>query len=344
MGEPHNAEPARPANLGHDARRIVMSALADGIVAVDDSGVIRICNPAAEELVGRPTGELVGTLFGHPVVAGESTEIDLMLPGGQTRVVEMRATTTTVAGQFLHVAALRDVTLRRQAEQELEAELERRGSVIAVAAHEVRNPLTGIGQLVDMLRDPRESFTDEERADVLGRIADRTAHVQSLVKKLLTVAKIDAKISHTTTVPVPVLEVILERLAEFADRPRNVNVSCDPGVRVLADRGELSEMLVNYLENAFAYGAPPFQVDVAEQPGGVEIRVCDNGPGVPAEFEASLFDRFTRGARARRGTEGSGLGLWIVRHLARANDGDAYFEPGEAGACFCLRLPQAPRR
>lgn len=349
MGEPRDGgrrrgtEPARPADFGRDARQMVMSASADGVVAVDERGVIRICNPATEELFGRSAGELIGTLFGYPIVAGESTEIDLMLTDGRTRVVEMRATTTTVAGECLHVAALRDVTLRRQAEQQLQAELERQGSVIAVAAHEVRSPLTGIGLLVDMLRDPRESFTEKERADILGRIADRTAHLQALVKKLLTVAKIDAKVSHAHVRPVPVLEMVLERLAEFADRPRDVYVSCDPEVRVLVDRGELSEMVVNYLENAFAYGAPPIEIRAAEQAGGVEIRVCDNGPGVPEEFVPSLFERFSRSSNAQRETEGSGLGLWIVRRLARANGGDAYFEPGEeGGACFCLHLPRTP--
>ncbi|MEU8195368.1 PAS domain-containing sensor histidine kinase [Microbispora amethystogenes] len=344
-GQPHDGGqrpetgPTQPANFERDAGQMVISASADGIIAVDDRGVIRICNPAAEELMGRPSGELLGTLFGYPVVAGESTEIDLMLPDGQTRVVEMRATTTTVAGERLHIAALREVTLRRQAEQQLEAELERRGSLIAMAAHEVRNPLTGIGQLVDMLRDPREKFTEEEQADILARIADRTARLQSLAKKLLTVAKIDAKVSHADAKPVPVLEMVLERLAEFADRPRDVSVSCDPEVRVLADRGELSEMVVNYLENAFAYGTPPIEIRVAEQSGGVEIKVCDSGPGVPEEFVPRLFKRFSRSPRSARETKGSGLGLWIVRSLAQANGGDAYYEPGEkAGACFCLRL------
>ncbi|MEU8141175.1 ATP-binding protein [Nonomuraea sp. NPDC048901] len=349
MGEPRdsaekpNTEPVCLSDPGRDAGRMVMAALADGIVGVDEDGVIRICNPAAEELLGRPSDELIGTPFGYPVVNGESTEIDLMLPGGQTRVVEMRATTATVAGEHLYVAALRDVTLRREAEQQLEAELERHSRVIAVVAHEVRNPLAGIGLLVDMLREPEESFSDEERADVLDRIAVRTANLQALVKKLLTVAKIDANAVRVSVEPVPVLEVILERLAEFADRPKDVYVSCDPQVRALVDRSELSEMLINYLENAFRYGAPPFEVRVAEQPDGVEIRVCDNGPGVSEEFRPSLFERFSRESRTQRETEGSGLGLWIVQSLAQANGGDTYFEPGEqGGACFCLRLPQAP--
>ena len=349
MGEPRdgaerpNTEPMRPSDLGRYAGHMVMAALADGIVAVDENGVIRICNPAAEVLLSRPSGELIDTPLGYPVVNGESTEIDLMLPGGQTRVVEMRATTVTVAGERLYVSALRDVTLQREAEQRLEAELERQGMVIAVVAHEIRNPLTGIRQLVDMLREPEESFSEEERADVLDRIADRTARLQALVKKLLTVAKIDAKAARVSVEPVPVLEVILERLAEFADRPKDVYISCDRQVRALVDRIELAEMLINYLENAFQYGAPPLEIRVTEQPDSVEIRVCDNGPGVPEAFVPSLFERFSRESRTQRETKGSGLGLWIVQHLARANGGDAYFETGEqGGACFCLRLPLAP--
>ncbi|NAS23856.1 PAS domain S-box protein [Herbidospora sp. NEAU-GS84] len=329
-----------PPESGRAAR--VMAALADGIIAVDEAGTIRICNPAAEELLGRSANELIGTPFGYPVVNGESTEIDLVLPGGRTRVVEMRATTATLVGEPLHVAALRDVTIRHEAEQEMEAELERNSMVIAVVAHEVRNPLTGIGMLVDMLREPEETFTDQERTDVLDQIADRTSRLQSLVKKLLTVAKIDAQAVRAMVEPVPVLELILERLAEFADRP-NVNVTCDPHVRVLADRSELSEILINYLENAFRYGAPPFEIHVAGRDGAVEIRVCDHGPGVPEAFRPRLFERFSRESRSRRESKGSGLGLWIVRSLAQANGGEAYFEPGDqGGSCFCVRLPEAP--
>jgi signal transduction histidine kinase len=83
-------------------------------------------------------------------------------------------------------------------------------------------------------------------------------------------------------------------------------------------------------------------VRVAERDCWIEVRVCDGGPGVPEEFRPHLFERFSRGPDTARQAQGSGLGLWIVRSLARANGGDALYEPGESGgSCFGLRLPQA---
>jgi signal transduction histidine kinase len=101
-------------------------------------------------------------------------------------------------------------------------------------------------------------------------------------------------------------------------------------------------MLVNCLENAFAYGRPPIEVSAAERGDRVELVIRDSGPGVPEEFVPRLFERFTREPGVERRTEGSGLGLWIVRRLARANGGEVRYEPGErGGACFRLSLRRA---
>lgn len=100
-------------------------------------------------------------------------------------------------------------------------------------------------------------------------------------------------------------------------------------------------MLSNYLENALAYAGPPIEVRAVRRNKWTEIRVIDHGPGVPAAFAPHLFERFTRGP-AQQKAEGTGLGLWIVRTFARANGGEAWYEPGESGgSCFCIRLPLA---
>ncbi|MEO3822150.1 ATP-binding protein [Actinomadura sp. B10D3] len=336
--------PSRPTDFAAEAGYALVSALAEGLVAVDDQGVIRVCNPAAQELLGRPASELIGSPFGHPLVGGRSTEIDLVQPGGGTRVVEMRASTTTVSGQRLHLAVLRDITLQRRTWEQLEAELDVQGTLIAVMAHEIRNPLAGIGLLIDMLRDPSEDLTADERKETLDRVADRVARLQSLADRLLTAARTGGRLPHPPREAVPVLEVALQCLADLGERSREAHVYCDAGVQVLADRGELAEMLVNYLQNAFRYGAPPIEIRTTDADGVVEIQVCDGGPGIPEEFVPELFERFTRAKGIQRHTDGSGLGLWIVRRLAQANDGEAYYRPGKPrGSCFCLRLPQAPK-
>ncbi len=101
-------------------------------------------------------------------------------------------------------------------------------------------------------------------------------------------------------------------------------------------------MLTNYLENAAAYGRPPIEIRAARLDDHIEVQVRDAGPGVPDAFVPRLFDRFARDPLTERDTEGTGLGLWIVRSLAHSNGGEAWYEPaGNGGSCFVLRLQRA---
>ena len=333
-------------SIAGDISQLIVAASADGIVAVDDRGVIRVCNRAAEELLARPAYELIGAPFGFPVVAGRAAEVELMLPGGGERVVEMRATTATLEGQRLHIAALRDVTHRKQAERDLQAVLEHQNVVVAIAAHELHNPLAAISVLAHVLQDQHDTMAPAQRARIIDQIAERTARLQLLVRRLLTASSIDAAGPRPDPGPVPVLEIIVEQLADINAEPGEIRVSCPPDLTVIADRAEFSMMLANYLDNALTYAGPPVEIQAAERNGSTEIRVTDHGPGVPASFVPRLFERFTRAPETEHKAEGTGLGLWIVRAFAHANGGDAWYEPSRAGgSSFCLRLPlaQAPQ-
>jgi hypothetical protein len=113
------------------------------------------------------------------------------------------------------------------------------------------------------------------------------------------------------------------------------------GLAVSADGDRLAQALENLLGNAVRHGASPLRVvATATEDGAVEIRVHDSGPGVAAEMRPRLFSRFVTGAS----TGGTGLGLFIVRELARAQGGEATYEPGPAespGGAFMIRLPGA---
>lgn len=334
--------PGAPPHSGGD--RALVTASPDGIVAVDHRGIIRLCNPAAEALFGRSAEELIGSPFGFPVVGQETSEIDLLAPGRPPRVVEMRVTTTIWQGERIHVAALRDVTRRKEVERDLEVALEQQTTIVAVAAHELRAPVAEIKLLVHLLREHLSADHDERGGEIVDQIIKRMDGLQALMRKLLTASRIDAEKDRAFREPVAVLEAILERLADFGDRTRHVTVSCSPDLVAFVDRQEFSEMLTNYLENAFIHGSPPVSVEADERSGGVELRVCDRGPGVPEEFVGQVFQRFSREPNTSREVEGTGLGLWIVLSLANANGGSAWYEPHErGGACFCLRLALPPQ-
>jgi signal transduction histidine kinase len=325
-----------------DLSSVVVATTGDGIVVVDDHGTILLCNAAAQRLLDRPAAQLVETPFGYPLAEGV-TDIELILPGGHSQVVEMRVTSATWENKRLHVAALRDMTRHRQLEADRQAALERQNIVVGVAAHEMRNPLAAIAVLTDILRDQNAALSQKQRAATIDRIAERTHYLQALISKLLTTARIDSAGPGSIPERVPVLEILLERLIDVEIDHLGIHLSCNPDLTALADRGELAEMLTNYLENALSHGQPPIEIRAELHSNHIEVRVTDSGPGVPETFVPELFDRFTRGPAVLRDEDGTGLGLWIVRRLAQANGGEAWYEPGDdGGACFCLQLRRAP--
>jgi signal transduction histidine kinase len=317
-------------------RSVIVSAAADGIVVVDHRGIILMCNPAASELLGHSEEQLVGQPFGHPIMVTEPTELELALPDGGHRVVEVRATTTVMEEATVYVAALRDITQRRQDEQALHSALDEQTTAVAVAAHQLDNPLSAICLMVHRLRVGRTSLSEEEQARILDFIAESTEHLQTLLHRYTTVTRIDAQGAHPTAGALPLLDAILQRLSVFGEHSHDVCLNCDRDLAVLTDPVDFSEMLGNYLDNALSYGRPPFEISVTKRGEAADVRVVDHGPGVPESFTNRLFERFSRAATDG---QGSGLGLWIVRHLARAHGGDAWYEPRPGGgSCFCLRL------
>jgi CheY-like chemotaxis protein len=110
------------------------------------NGVIAFANPAATTLLGRQAEELVGRVFGIPIVAGETTEVDVPLPGGESRVAELRVAETEWEGSAALLAALRDVTERKRLEEELRRQAEQlaeadrlKDQFLVMLAHELRN-------------------------------------------------------------------------------------------------------------------------------------------------------------------------------------------------------------
>ena len=118
----------------------------------------------------------------------------------------------------------------------------------------------------------------------------------------------------------------------------DVVVHCAPGLTVCADPVRVDQMLSNLLSNAVKYGAPPVVVTAAQVDGLVSVEVADRGAGVPPEFRKMLFAQFARAPGST--VAGSGIGLFLVRALAEAQGGTAFYEPREGGGSrFGFSLP-----
>jgi signal transduction histidine kinase len=214
-----------------------------------------------------------------------------------------------------------------------------------MVVHEIRTPITIISGYANLLRDAPDTFTPAEQAESLSTILAQTERLRRLTDTLLTHEGLEAGAVTAHPAEVCVVEAVDGALAAAGPAAAEFKVSCDAGLTARVDPAHLQQALVNYATNALKYGAPPYAVTAAREPGEpatVVIRVTDEGDGVPEEFVPRLFGRFARsdGVRTRSGVHGTGLGLSIVAGLAHANGGDAWYEPGEPrGARFCLRIP-----
>jgi PAS domain S-box-containing protein len=213
---------------------------------------------------------------------------------------------------------------------------------LAVTAHELRTPVGVLGGSAEMLAKHWAELGEEERGDILQGMTASASRLRRLLGDLLTASRLERRALPLNPAPVNVAEVVNDAVSTtLRTHPEvEVHVAGVADVNVLADRDRLAQSLDNLIGNALRHGASPVQVQV--QPGAamVDIRVSDLGPGVAAEMQPRLFERFATGDS--RG--GTGLGLFIVRELARAQGGDASYEPASldqpAGA-FVISLPRA---
>ena len=212
---------------------------------------------------------------------------------------------------------------------------------LAVAAHDLRTPLTSIVGYSELLIENSDTVSEEDRQKFVASIDRQSHNMSALVDDLLTTSSIEDGGLNTSPELVVLWEAIDRCLEECNRDTASVAVSCPVDLIVRVDAIHLGRILDNCVQNAFKYGEPPVRIVATRVGNTVEVRVVDNGPGVPSEFVSRLFDKFARAdTAATRAKGGTGLGLSIVRGLVEANDGHVRYEPIlPNGSCFVVELP-----
>jgi PAS domain S-box-containing protein len=215
---------------------------------------------------------------------------------------------------------------------------------LAVTAHELRNPIAVLSGSARTLGDYWPVLTDVERTELLDAMSLSSRRVSRLLNDLLTASRLEANAIELHPMPVR-LDALLGAsvaTARAADRDAAIDLDIAPGLTVFADPERLAQAVDNLISNAIQHGRPPVSVEAHEDAGNVQIRVRDGGSGVAEELVPRLFQRFASGEHHR----GTGLGLFIVRELARSQGGDAWYESPSGQSSFVLSMPvdsAAPR-
>src|SRR4051795_1076620 len=214
---------------------------------------------------------------------------------------------------------------------------------LAVTAHELRTPVGVLGGSAEMLSKHWTELDDEERTSMLEGMSASAVRLRRLLGDLLTASRLERRALQLHPGVVTVLDVIDDSVAAVHVAHPDVEIVVDgaPDVQVRADRDRLAQAVDTLIGNALAHGASPVHISVRPAGAGsmVEVRVSDLGPGVAADMRPRLFERFATGDSKG----GTGLGLFIVRELARAQGGEASYEPGSAeepAGAFVISLPR----
>ncbi len=350
------------------------------IFMLDPHGLVASWNAGAQRIKGYTADEIIGQHFrrfypaeqqavGHPEL-----ELRLALRDGHYeeegwrvrkdgRTFWANVVITAVRNASGHhvgfAKVTRDITERRNATQQrddaalalarakedleaMNARLLRaaadQSQFLAVTAHELRTPVAVLGGSATTLAQHWRELEDDERTDLFEGMVAGAARLRRLLADLLTAARLEAGAVDLELQPVAVADLLAGAAADARQgrSADDVVVHADPDLLALADRDRAAQAVDNLIGNALRHGEAPVLVSAGAADGWVTIRVSDSGPGVPDSVRPQLFERFVTGAR--RG--GTGLGLFIVRELARAQGGDAWYEDTRP-TTFALTLPHA---
>jgi signal transduction histidine kinase len=226
---------------------------------------------------------------------------------------------------------------------------ERRASFVSAVTHELRTPLTTFRLYSEML--DTGAVTDESKRSgyfkTLRREADRLSH---LVENVLAFSQVERGSARSTVSEISVGDLLNGMLERFSERLVGAGMvlrtDLEDGLRIRGDSATVEHVLFNLIDNAAKYAASSKirEVVLTVKAAGdrVEIKVCDQGVGIPECDHKKIFRAFHKSAQAAAESRpGVGLGLALSRRLARQMGGDLFCRKSQVGACFVLSLPRA---
>ena len=344
--------------------RMLISAVEEyAIFMLDPGGHVISWNAGAQRIKGYSADDIIGQHFrvfyppeqqevGHPeeelriaLAEGAYGEEGWRVRKDGSRFWASVVITAVYDETGTHIGfakVTRDQTERRRAEEHRERATEQQNQLLAVTAHELRSPTAVIDGSVSTVLTYGDELPADERRQLLTNVRTSTRRLQQLTADLLTASRLDAESLDLRPVPTT-LETILTAAvdrARAASPGVRIAVEGDLRAQVTVDPERIGQALDNLITNAIRHGRLPLQVGGGPAGEGVEVQVSDSGPGVSQDLRPRLFERFASSGS----TGGAGLGLYVVREVARMHGGEVRYEPPEGSrpSRFVLTLP-APR-
>ncbi|MBT4964794.1 MAG: PAS domain S-box protein [Alphaproteobacteria bacterium] len=352
----------------------------DGIITIDNRGIVDSINPAAEKIFGYSASQIIGSSISMLMPTEEArkhdSNISRYLDGGPSNIIGMgrevqgrrkdgelfpmhlAVSEFSLEDKQMFTGIIRDITASKEAEKalyqaksEAEEASQAKSEFLSSMSHELRSPLNsilGFGQL--MALNPDEPLT-EEQAEAVDHISKSGKHLLELIDGVLDLAKIEAG-----SVGVSIEKTSLaSALAESQDtlnamaQARGITFVLPQDMAsvpvVLADSTRLRQVLLNLMSNAIKYNRENGTVTILVTKTGdsrVRVGITDVGEGIPKDRQSELFVPFSRLSKESTDIQGTGIGLVICKNLIEAMKGTVGFESEIGkGTTFWFELPIA---
>ena len=370
MGRFHQSDAFAKANLlkDHESRYTAIIATAlDGVITISDKGIIETFNPAAEEIFGYDSAEIIDRsiedLFGAPYdryggrfmvdhllagrldLIGHVTELVGRRRDGSDFPMELAASEVKTRDRVIFTGVVRDITSKKRVDR-------LKNEFISTVSHELRTPLTSIYGAIEIMRS--NMLSDPEQIEsTLDLAARNTQRLVSLVNELLDIEKLESdkaefKFEHIDLEKTVDRSLMLNQT--YADR-YGVSLTLHSSVTdavINADHDRLLQVMANLISNAVKFSPPgePVLIRINEEKNGYKVSISDQGPGIPEEFRKNVFNRFSQADSSdTRKVQGSGLGLAICKAIVKRHKGHIDFDViPDGGTVFYFTLPKIGRR
>jgi PAS domain S-box-containing protein len=332
-----------------------------GVMVFDRTGLTRLMNPAACEILDIPYRDYAGTTVTETVPLGdirdflmqnleqpEERSLEITLGEEDGRIYQAQTTfMTTEQGDVENVVAIfYDITEIRRVER-------MKTAFVSTVSHELRTPLTSIkGFISTLLEDHEGMYDDETRGEFLIIIDEECDRLTRLISDLLNVSRIESGRGLELQLSDVDLAAAIERSAaaqpDYGARHELVVEVPEQVATIRADADKLAQILDNLVGNAIKYSPHGGKVKVTAHDEGdsVRIDVSDEGLGIPERHRDKIFERFHQvdDDVNHKAISGTGIGLYLVQHLVHGHGGSVWLADSEVGrgSTFSVRLPKDP--
>jgi len=331
----------------------IITAMAEGLVAVDGDGVIEMSNRTLEDLTGFSEKELVGKRFVPKLFPGRDRElaidclervrkegrlkdVDIVLnaKGGSEIPVNFNGALLKGIGGNIQgmVIVLHDMRKEKEAER-IKSEF------ISTISHELRTPLTSIEGFVSLILNKKAGSITEKQEEFLKTVKSQGNHLKELIQNLLDFSRMVTGKMEINKKEMSVKDVIDDVVkamgAQLAQKDINIKVKIDRGLpEINADPDKIGMLFSNILGNAVKFTGSGGEIKVNAVVSGedVKVSVADTGIGIARENLEKIFERFYQiDSSLTRKVGGAGVGLAIAREVAQAHGGKVWAESGGPG-------------